>query len=136
MLRRHICLSLILSFTCNFFAYFKFHSDWGRVIGKIEQNELDCRDTAPLKCIQNAFKMIILSWNDVLTSWQYMAVHRNTWLYMAIHGYIWQYMVIKNFYLFGFPSWKSSDPKIIAIKTFLFEISARKKAPENSRWPF
>ena len=25
-----------LSFTCNFFAYFKFHSDWGRVIGKIK----------------------------------------------------------------------------------------------------
>ena len=44
-----VCLgSLILSFTCNFFAYFKFHSDWGRVIGKIKQNELDCRDTAPL----------------------------------------------------------------------------------------
>ena len=48
MLRRHICLSLILSFTCNFFAYFKFHSDWGRVIGKIKQNGLDCRDAAPL----------------------------------------------------------------------------------------
>ena len=31
-----------------FFAYFKFHSDWGRVTGKIEQNELNCRDTAPL----------------------------------------------------------------------------------------
>ena len=30
-----------------FFAYFKFHSDWGRVIGKIKQNELNCRDTAP-----------------------------------------------------------------------------------------
>ena len=44
-----VCLgSLILSFTCNFFAYLKFHSDWGRVIGKIKQNELYCRDTAPL----------------------------------------------------------------------------------------
>ena len=32
-----VCLgSLILSFTCNFFAYFKVHSDWGRVIGKIK----------------------------------------------------------------------------------------------------
>ena len=31
-----VCLrSLILSFTCNFFAYFKFHSDRGRVIGNI-----------------------------------------------------------------------------------------------------
>ena len=37
-----------MSFTFNFFAYFKFHSDWGRVIGKIKQNELDFRDTAPL----------------------------------------------------------------------------------------
>ena len=41
--------SLILSFPCNFFAYFKFHRNLGRVIGKIKQNELDCRDTAPLK---------------------------------------------------------------------------------------
>ena len=36
-------------FTSNFFACFKFHSDWRRVTGKIKQNELDCRDTAPLK---------------------------------------------------------------------------------------
>ena len=43
------CLgSLILPFTFNFFAYFKFHSDWGRVIGKIKQQDLDCHDTAPL----------------------------------------------------------------------------------------
>ena len=35
--------------TWNFFAYFKFHSDWGRVISKIKQNELYCRDTAPLR---------------------------------------------------------------------------------------
>ena len=39
----------MLSFTCNFFTYFKFHSDLGRVIGKIKENELDCRNTAPLK---------------------------------------------------------------------------------------
>ena len=37
-----------MSFTCKFFAYFKFYSDWGRVIGKIKQNELDCCDIAPL----------------------------------------------------------------------------------------
>ena len=44
-----LCLgSLILSFTYKLFAYFKFHSDWGRVTGKIKQNELDCRDTASL----------------------------------------------------------------------------------------
>ena len=48
--QEQVCLgSLILSFTSSFFAYFKFHSDWGRVIGEIKQNELDCRDTAPLK---------------------------------------------------------------------------------------
>ena len=51
-----VCLgSLILSFTCNFFAYFKFQSNLGRVIGKIKQNELDCRDTAPL--IKVSFKV-------------------------------------------------------------------------------
>ena len=34
-----VCLtSLILQFTCNFFGYFKFHGDWGQVIGKIKQN--------------------------------------------------------------------------------------------------
>ena len=51
MLGRHICLSRISDFVIYiffFFAYFKFHSDWGRVLGKIKQNELDCRDTAPL----------------------------------------------------------------------------------------
>ena len=57
-----VCLgSLILSFTCNIFAYFKFPSDWGRVIGKIKQKELGCRDTAPLTCntaiIQGAMKV-------------------------------------------------------------------------------
>ena len=41
----------------------------------------------------------------------------------------------KNFHLFGFPSWKSSDPKIIGIKTYLFETFSQ-EAPENSRWPF
>ena len=40
---------MILSFPCNFFVCFKFLSDLGRVIGKIKQNELDCRDTAPLR---------------------------------------------------------------------------------------
>ena len=32
-----------------FFAYVKSHCEEGRVISKIKQNELDCRDTAPLK---------------------------------------------------------------------------------------
>ena len=30
------------------FLSLNFHSDWGRGIGKIKQNELDCRDTLPL----------------------------------------------------------------------------------------
>ena len=42
MLRRHICLSRISDFVIY------VHSDRGRVIGKIKQNELDCRDTAHL----------------------------------------------------------------------------------------
>ena len=38
-----------------------------------------------------------------------------------------------NFFICSdFPS---SDLKIIGIKTYLFEISAKKKVPENSRWP-
>ena len=40
------------------------------------------------------------------------------------------------FHLFGFPSWKSSDPKIIVIQTYIFENVSQKKAPEKSRWPF
>ena len=44
-----VCLqSLILWFPCNLFAYFKFYSDWGQVIGKIKKNELDCLETASL----------------------------------------------------------------------------------------
>ena len=31
------------------------------------------------------------------------------------------------FHLFRFPSWKSSDPKIIGIKTYLFENFSQKK---------
>ena len=30
----------------------KFYGDWGRVTGKIKQNELDCRDTARLMEVQ------------------------------------------------------------------------------------
>ena len=37
------------------------------------------------------------------------------------------FIPLKIFYLFGFPSWKSSDPKIIGIKTYLF----RKFQPEK-----
>ena len=40
-----ICLSRISDFVIY------IHSDRGRVIGKIKQNELDCRDTAPLVVI-------------------------------------------------------------------------------------
>ena len=61
MLRRHIGFlgSQILLFTWNFYAYFKFHSDWGRVIGKIKQNELYCHDTAPLMREQYAYQVWI-----------------------------------------------------------------------------
>ena len=33
----------------------------------------------------------------------------------------------KIFHLFGFPSWESSDPIIIGIKTYLFENFSQKK---------
>ena len=52
MFRGHICLSRISDFVVYmncFFAYVKSHCEEGRVISKIKQNELDCRDTAPLK---------------------------------------------------------------------------------------
>ena len=55
----------------NFFAYFKFHSDWGRVTGKIKQNELDCRDTAPLTRIAYIVLRCILYW-PVLDRWVQM----------------------------------------------------------------
>ena len=34
---------------------------------------------------------------------------------------------LKILHLFGFPSWKSSDPKIIRIKTYLFKNFSQKK---------
>ena len=34
---------------------------------------------------------------------------------------------LKIFHLLGFPSWKSSDPKTIGIKTYLFENFSQKK---------
>ena len=33
---------------------------------------------------------------------------------------------LKFFHLFGFPGWKSSDPKIIEIETYLFENFSQK----------
>ena len=69
-----VCLeSLILSFPCNFFAYFKFHSDWGRVIGKIKQNEVDCHDIAPLiaySCSKSFRNQI----------WKYPLLYNDSWL--------------------------------------------------------
>ena len=50
-----VCLgSQILLFTWNFYGYFKFHSDWERVFGKMKQNELYCHDTAPLNSHLNS----------------------------------------------------------------------------------
>ena len=42
----------------------------------------------------------------------------------------------KIFHLFGFPSWKSSDPKIIGIKTYLFENSSQKKGSRKFKVTF
>ena len=74
----YVCLgSLILSF-CNFFAYFKFHSDWGRVIGKIKQNELDGRDTAPFKQSWAKFKFYVLARPSIY--WLYAIFARKIYL--------------------------------------------------------
>ena len=44
--------------------YFKFHSDWGRVIGKIKENELDCRDAAPLTYEKVIFQKFFFQFTD------------------------------------------------------------------------
>ena len=61
---------VLSSFTCNFFAYFKFHSDWRRVICKNKQNELDYRDTAPL---------------NLFTKFSCRTMFDNTWMTEFIH---------------------------------------------------
>ena len=38
---------------------------------------------------------------------------------------------LKIFHLFGFPSWKSCDPKIIGIKTYLFKNFSQKKCSQK-----
>ena len=65
MLRRHICFSRISDFVILHvisLLTFTFHSDWGLVyvIGKIKQNELDCRDTAPLTCFLLTLCVLLL----------------------------------------------------------------------------
>ena len=72
-----VCLEfLILSFTWNFFAYFKFHSDWGRVIGKIKENEPHCRDTAPLRHKKKlSFKSVnVKKWITFLFLYLYIVI--------------------------------------------------------------
>ena len=56
-------------------------------------------------------------------------------VFQYLNGRYTYFYPLKKFLLFGFPSWKFSDPKIIAIKRAFSKISARKKAPENSSWP-
>ena len=45
-------------------------------------------------------------------------------------------LVFKRLIWAHFYPLKSSDPKIIGIKSYLFKNFSQKKAPENSRWPF
>ena len=69
---------MILSFSCNFFVCFKFLSDLGRVIGKIKQNELDCRDTAPLKVmLHETIRNYDFERNTALQCWNNVATIRN-----------------------------------------------------------
>ena len=45
--------------------------------------------------------------------------------------YCLNFYPLKIFHLFRFPSWKSNDPKIIGIKTYLFEnFSQKKRIPQ------
>ena len=46
------------------------------------------------------------------------------------HSIVERILVFKRFHLFGFPSWKSSDPKIIGLKLTFSKISARKRLPK------
>ena len=47
---------------------------------------------------------------------------------LAFKQYIWAYCYpLKIVHPFGFPSWKSSHPKIIGIKPYLFENFSQKK---------
>ena len=48
-------------------------------------------------------------------------------MYFNIKQYIGIFLSPKIFHLFQFPSWKSSDPKFIGIKTSLFENYSQKK---------
>ena len=83
---------LVSSFTCNFFAYFTFHSHLGRAIGKIKQNELDCRDTAPFMCQPEAKGSCaaeqgrVNTWDrdEIGPVWVRIALH--TVLVMRLHG--------------------------------------------------
>ena len=81
-------LYLILSFTCNFFAYFKFHSDWGQVIGEIKQNELDCHDRAPLILKNNYSFLWKMQFCEI---WHFIFLGSNkkfSWVLLQITSYI------------------------------------------------
>ena len=100
-----VCLgSLILSFTCNLFAYFKFHSDWRRLIGKLKQDELDCRDTAPLsrdflgysKQFKDSWYLYHLIWWDMMLSGNFYGSQIRHWIFWGLNfgtgiffGFVW-----------------------------------------------
>ena len=125
-----VCLrSLILSLTCNFFVYFKLHSDWGRVIGKIKQNELDSCDTAPLT---NNFFATTVSFCDVWFCLQLSLLFATPRFNSLLGSHV---MVLRNFLcwlcsnLASFPS-----SCCLLIPKYLKSVVQFKKPPSSPRW--
>jgi len=124
-----VCLgSLILSFTCNFFAYFKFHSDWGRVIGKIKQNELDCRDTAPLRSLISISNVKCAPCGD--KKWQILRISTN--VKMVVVSRALRSFTSKIYFQEG--GWKEQQPLGLDCKNPLFFCWSRMQAVAKKAW--
>ena len=76
-----------MSFTCNSFAYFKFHSDWGRVIGKIKENELDCREVdVVIVVLKLSGESVLLSGMDVEVFERGKNSRKRFTIYVTLHN--------------------------------------------------
>ena len=64
-----------------------------------------------------------------LSSSHHCLVFENSWENGQRTGH--DFYPLKIFHLFGFPSWKSCDPKIIGIKTYLFKNFSQKKCSQK-----
>ena len=81
----------------------------------------------PLKNVKKNAIFFKLFWYKVFVAWKLKLL--NFLVDSFLNGrYRHIFIPSKFFHLYGFPSWKSSDPKIIGIKTYLFENFSQKKA--------